>query len=56
MIGDRYCPKCWGSGLVRTPNGSRYEITVCDLSPSDENLAPKGIIAQPKPAIKSPRL
>lgn len=52
MIGDRYCPKCWGSGLVRTPNGSRYEIAVCKLSLTGPIPADKGINADPKPTAK----
>lgn len=68
MIGDRYCPLCHGSGLIRS---SDTGFSVCErpmvavpkplpefdeewqaLSLSDEIPGEKGIIADPKPTAK----
>jgi hypothetical protein len=68
MIGDRYCPLCHGSGLIRSPDTG---FSVCErpmvavpkpipdfdeewqaLSLSDDNSGAKGINANPKPTAK----
>lgn len=68
MIGDRYCPLCHGSGLIRSPDTG---FSVCErpmvavpkpipdfdeewraLSLSDDDSDEKGIIATPKPTAK----